>query len=63
MLRVIICALHSLVLRHAFCSQGEHKRETVTTEQGHLLYRCSDCGYRREIGAVFVHGSNKRVRQ
>jgi uncharacterized Zn finger protein len=63
MLRAITSALRSLFLRHGFCSQGEHKRETVKPEFGHLVYRCMDCGRTREIGAVFVHGSNRRIRQ
>jgi uncharacterized Zn finger protein len=63
MLHIIHCLLHSFFLRHAFCSQGEHKRETVTTRGGHLVRHCLDCGRVTEIGPVFVHGSNRKVQR
>jgi uncharacterized Zn finger protein len=63
MLRTLRDLLHSMVLRAAFCSQGEHKRETIASENSHLVYRCGDCGRRRELGPVFVNASNRKVRR
>jgi uncharacterized Zn finger protein len=63
MLRTLRDLVHSMVLRAAFCSQGEHKRETVIPEYGHLVYRCSDCGRRRVLGAVSIMSSNRKVRR
>jgi hypothetical protein len=58
----LAAVIRSLILRLAFCSQGEHKRETIDASSGGWEYRCLDCGRKRELGAVFVGMSNKKVR-
>jgi uncharacterized Zn finger protein len=63
MFRTLRDLVHSIFLRAAFCSQGEHKRETIASSFGHLVYRCSDCGRTRDLGPIFVVYSNRKVRQ
>lgn len=63
MLRAIGAAIHSVCLRFAFCSQGEHKRETVVESVGTLHWRCNDCGAMRMLGTVFVGASNRKVKR
>jgi hypothetical protein len=52
---------HSLVARFTFCSQGEHKRETIEPWLGTLRIRCIDCGHVKQLGKVSVHATNKSV--
>jgi hypothetical protein len=54
--------LHSLTLRFTFCSQGEHKRETIETDCGQLRRRCLDCGHAAALGTVHATGSNRLMR-
>jgi hypothetical protein len=63
MLRALTAFFHSMFLRTAFCSQGEHKRETISHDRwSYLAFRCMDCGRERQLGAVYRYGSNKEVR-
>jgi hypothetical protein len=62
MLRTLRDLVHSMVLRAAFCSQGEHKRETVCDAYGRLVMRCMDCGNTVELGPVYRHGTNRKVK-
>jgi hypothetical protein len=63
MLRRFLLGIESLVRRHAFCALREHKMETVTVEFGHLVKRCLDCGYTTELGPVYRHGTNRKVKR
>ena len=51
----------SMVLRVAFCSQGEHKRETIDARTSKLQLRCIDCGRTIELGWVRRHASNAKA--
>ena len=51
----------SMTMRLTFCSQDEHKRETIEPHRGGLRLRCLDCGHVTELGMVRRYGTNRKV--
>jgi hypothetical protein len=62
-MRRLVAFFKTMTLRAVYCSQGEHKRETIESFHGMLQRRCLDCGHEAVLGVVHPYATNRKVRQ
>jgi hypothetical protein len=61
-MRRLVAFFRTLTLRALYCSQGEHKRETVEPFHGMLRQRCLDCSHETILGVVHPYATNRKAR-